>query len=128
MKILSILFIALAGSFTMNAQSQPLQELTEVTFEHTTINYGSVKKGADGVRTFVFKNTGSHPLLIEEVFSSSYSKVISYPKEPVAAGDTGQIVIRYDTNKLGPIVKTITVKMNIKQKMVSLGLKGNVVE
>jgi hypothetical protein len=128
MKTLYVLLFAFIGTWTMNAQSEPLQELTEVTFEATSINYGTLSKGADGTRTFVFKNTGSHPLLIEKVFSSSYCKVLSYPKKPIAAGETGEIVVKYDTNKLGPIVKTITVKMNVKEKMVSLGLKGNVVE
>lgn len=128
MKFLYTLFFVLVGTLAVSAQSEPLQQLTEVTFETTTINYGTLTKGADGTRTFVFKNTGAHPLVIEKVFSSSYCKVLSRPEEPVAVGETGKIVVKYDTNKIGPIVKTITVKLNIKEQIVSLGLKGKVVE
>lgn len=128
MKYIFLFIAAFIGIASSNAQSTAAQELTTVDFENKTIDFGTVSKGVNGTRTFVFKNTGDNPLIIEQVFSSSYCKVVSYPEKPIAAGEKGEIVVKYDTNKLGPIVKTITVKLNIKEKLASLGLKGNVVE
>jgi hypothetical protein len=124
-----IFFIAtFTGLMTVNAQQDTTIELTTVEFESRTIDYGKISKGANGTRTFTFENTGEHPLIIYKVFSSSYSKVVSYPEKPTASGEKGEIVIKYDTNKLGPIVKTITVQLNIKEKLIPLNLKGTVVE
>ncbi len=124
-----LFFIAtFIGFITVNAQQESTIELTTVEFESKTIDYGTITKGANGTRTFTFENTGAHPLIIDKVFSSSYSKVVSYPEKPIASGDKGEIVIKYDTNKLGPIVKTITVQLNVKEKLIPLSLKGTVVE
>jgi hypothetical protein len=128
MKNIYIILFALVGSLTSYSQTSTIQDTTQVTFESKTIDYGTLVKGTDGTRTFTFKNTGEHNLLIEKIFSSSYCTVLSYTKEPVAPGNTGAIVVKYDTHKLGPIVKTVTVKMNVKEGIVSLNLKGKIIE
>ena len=33
-----------------------------INFEIETIDYGEISKGSDGVRTFIFENTGNAPL------------------------------------------------------------------
>ena len=54
-------------------------------------------------------------------------KVIDYPKEAINTGEEKSITISYDTNNVGPIVKTITVQMNVEQKVIALKLKGKVI-
>ena len=49
--------------FNLSAQA-------EITFETDVIDYGTIKKGDDGLREFKFTNTGSTPLLITQVRSS----------------------------------------------------------
>ncbi|WP_242446423.1 DUF1573 domain-containing protein [Nonlabens agnitus] len=102
--------------------------MTSIEFENKVIDYGSIKKGEDGKRTFVFTNTGNAPFVVSDIFSSCTCDVISKPEMPIAPGDKGKIVVTYDTKKLGPIVKTLTVKGNIPQGIIPLKLKGVVVE
>jgi hypothetical protein len=42
----------------------------KIEFETLDINYGEIVKGANGVREFKFKNTGSAPLIIESAQGS----------------------------------------------------------
>ena len=41
-----------------------------ITFDKTVIDYGTIDKGANGVRDFVFTNTGDAPLIISNVKST----------------------------------------------------------
>jgi len=125
MKPLLILAAVLITGITSFAQNAAL---TTIEFESKVIDYGTIKKGSDGNRTFVFTNTGSADFKVLSIFSSCSCDVISKPEVPIAPGEKGKIVVNYDTKKLGPIVKTLTVKGNIAEGIIALKLKGNVVE
>jgi hypothetical protein len=43
-------------------------------------------------------------------------------------GETGQIEVKYDTNRVNPIRKTITVTSNADTPTVALKIKGEVVD
>ena len=95
-----ILFFLLAVTFGFVAQAQNKAEIKFVTEE---IDYGTIKQGADGLRVFEFKNTGKAP------------------------GGTGKIEVRYDTNRVGAIAKTIMVTSNATDTPnVALRIKGKV--
>ena len=42
-----------------------------ISFDAETIDYGKVAKGSEGMRIFVFENTGDAPLIIESVRSKN---------------------------------------------------------
>ncbi len=118
--------LSLAG---LNAQNNSsLDPLTSIEFKTTTIDYGDIEKGSDGVRTFSFKNTGDEPLKIYKIYSSCSCDILSKPENAIEPGNSGEIKVKYDTNKVGPIVKTITVYANIEKKLVPLRLKGLVLK
>ncbi|PQJ19304.1 DUF1573 domain-containing protein [Nonlabens sp. SY33080] len=125
-----ILLVAFLSFTQMGVAQKPstLDPMTTVEFETTTIDYGEIKKDSDGVRTFKFKNTGEHPLKIYQIYSSCRCDILEQPEKPIAPGETGVIKVKYDTKKIGPIVKTLTVITNIKEKQVALRLKGRVIE
>ena len=100
----------------------------EIKFKQATIDYGKIAKGSDGVRVFEFTNTGSAPLIISDVKSSCGCTVPKKPDGPVAAGETSSIQVKYDTNRVGPIRKTITVYSNATEPVVALKIKGEVLE
>lgn len=106
------------------------QEGAKIDFKVETINYGTVVKGEDsGIRYFEFTNTGDAPLLITNVRSSCGCTVPSYPKTPIAPGNSDKIEIKYNM-ATGPISKTITVETNAVNKpkgIVPLRIKGNVI-
>jgi hypothetical protein len=95
-----------------------------------TIDYGTVSKDTDnGIRTFVFTNTGDAPLIIKDVQSTCGCTVPSKPKEPIQPGKTGKIEVKYNMAP-GPIRKTITVEsnaINYPDGRVPLKIKGEVI-
>lgn len=122
-KIITLLFIGLI-SFSLTAQDK----VAKIEFETETIDYGTINKGADGVRVFKFTNTGDAPLIITKVKSSCGCTVPKKPEDPIMPGDTGEIEVKYDTNRVMPIRKTITVTSNADRPTVALKIKGNVID
>lgn len=125
MKYLILFISAIAMGHTAQAQTEAL---TTIEFDSKVIDYGTIKKGADGNRTFIFTNTGNSDFEVSNIFSSCTCDIISKPDMPIKPGEKGKIVVNYDTKKVGPIVKTITVKGNMQGGIIALKLKGNVVE
>ncbi|OIQ27944.1 MAG: hypothetical protein BM564_11140 [Bacteroidetes bacterium MedPE-SWsnd-G2] len=118
--LLVVAFISL-GAFAQD-------KVAKIEFEEKTIDYGTIEKGADGVRVFKFTNTGDAPLIISKVKSSCGCTVPKKPKEPILPGQTGEIEVKYDTNRVNPIRKTITVISNAETPTVALKIKGLVVD
>ena len=122
-QLLTILFIGLI-SFSVSAQDK----VAKIEFKDTTIDYGTIEKGADGVRTFIFTNTGDAPLVISKVSSSCGCTVPKKPDGPIMPGAEGEIQVKYDTKRVMPIRKTITVISNADTPTVALKIKGEVID
>lgn len=120
--LIAVLVISLIsyGSFSQ-------EKVAKIEFKETTIDYGTIEKGADGIRTFEFTNTGDAPLIISKVNSSCGCTVPKKPDGPVMPGATGEIQVKYDTNRVMPIRKTITVLSNAETPTVALKIKGEVI-
>ncbi len=118
-KLALIALVALIG-FTAQAQQ------AKITFKTDTIDYGTVLKGSDGVRVFEFTNTGDAPLIITDVKSSCGCTIPKKPNGPIAPGESSTIEVKYDTNRVGPIRRSITVSSNATEPMVALKIKGEV--
>ncbi|MCF6307301.1 MAG: DUF1573 domain-containing protein [Flavobacteriaceae bacterium] len=119
-KILVIALLAIV-SFATQANAQ-----AKIEFKSETVDYGEIKHGSDGTRTFEFTNTGNEPLIISEVKSTCGCTVPSKPNGPIAPGASDIIKVKYDTKRVGPIRKTITVYSNAEKPIVSLKIKGKV--
>ncbi|MEQ8324624.1 MAG: DUF1573 domain-containing protein [Vicingaceae bacterium] len=98
----------------------------EISFETEVINYGDIEKGADGVREFKFTNVGKSPLIISNARGSCGCTVPTWPKEPIKPGESSVIKVKYDTNRPGPINKSVTITSNAKTPTKVLRIKGNV--
>lgn len=98
-----------------------------IQFEATTIDLGEVPKGEDAVYDFVFTNTGTSVLEIEEAKPSCGCTVAEYTKT-LAPGEKGTIHASIDTKRFrGPITKSITVSSNDPvDTKVTLQAKANV--
>ena len=121
----TFIFLLLAF-FTFQLYAQ--EKTAKIEFETTVIDYGTIEKGADGVRVFKFKNTGNAPLVVTSVKSSCGCTVPKKPEAPVLPGETGEIEVKYDTKRVNPIRKTITVTSNAETPTVALKIKGNVID
>ncbi len=122
-KIMTILFIGVLG---VNIQAQDTK--AQIEFKSEVIDYGEIAKGSDGVREFEFTNTGDSPLIISRVYSSCGCTIPKKPEDPIAPGATGVIEVKYDTKRVGPIRKTITVYSNAEESTKAIKIKGNVLD
>lgn len=120
MKKLALMALVAFIGFTAQAQQ------AKITFKSDTVDYGTIDKGSDGLRVFEFTNTGDAPLIITDVKSSCGCTVPKKPNGPIAPGESSTIEVKYDTNRVGPIRKTITVTSNASEPMVALKIKGEV--
>ena len=118
---LSIYFLSLNFILSQNQEA-------EIKFYDKIINYGEIKKGSNGIRTFKFKNIGKSNLTIIKVYSSCGCTIPKKPQNPILPGDEGEIQVKYDTNRIGPIRKTITVESNSNiTPTVLLKIEGSVI-
>ena len=121
MKNLLLLTVAFLFSLSLSAQ--------KIEFEFSEINYGEIEKGAESLRTFKFKNTGDAPLIISDVKRSCGCTTPKFTNTPVMPGETGEIQVSYDTQRMGYFHKTLTVSSNAKDnETATLQIKGTVVE
>lgn len=96
----------------------------EITFEMETIDYGTIDQGANGQRIFTFTNVGKEPLIITNAKGSCGCTVPTWPKEPIGPGETGEIKVKYDTKRVGPFTKSVTINSNAKSATKVLHIKG----
>ena len=122
-KFVLLLFIAMLA-FSVNAQDKS----AKIEFKATEIDYGEIEKGSNGIRVFQFTNTGDAPLVISKVHSSCGCTIPKKPEDPILPGETGEIEVKYDTNRIGPIRKTITVVSNADTSTVALKIKGKILD
>ena len=127
-KLTLILFVGLI-SFSMNAQETTQAKKIDPNapvfeFESKVIDYGQIEKGSDGEYIFKFKNVGKSPLIISNVIGSCGCTVPTAPKEPIMPGASGEITVKYDTNRVGAISKTITITSNATESKKVIRVKG----
>jgi hypothetical protein len=143
-KILLFVAVALLGTSVTFAQAKVKKEKkvkasTEVKaykpeitgagmkFETETVDYGTIQQNADGKREFVFVNNGDKPLIITNATGSCGCTVPSFPKEPILPGQKAVIGVKYATDRVGAISKTVTVTSNAEgMPSKVLNIKGNV--
>ena len=133
-KVILAFIVAFVISFTMTAQTKeaPKTQTTEtaakstIDFVSKVVDYGTIEHNADGERKFVFTNNGTEPLIIKNAKGSCGCTVPTWPREPIAAGETAEIGVKYATNRVGAFTKTITLTTNASKKPVILTVKGKV--
>ncbi|MGL5888567.1 MAG: DUF1573 domain-containing protein [Bacteroidia bacterium] len=93
-------------------------------FDKMVHDYGTIKKGADPYCTFNLTNTSKEPLAIQSATGSCGCTVPEYQKEPIMPGKTVTIKVRYDTQRVGPFEKQVTVMFQGKDQPAVLKIKG----
>lgn len=130
MKNIIALLLLCFGVFVSQAQTEASQETPAngpvMEFETLVIDYGTIEQNSDPLRVFKFTNTGNEPLVIKHAKGSCGCTVPSYPKQPILPGETGKIEVRYDTKRIGPFSKTVTLTTNSVVNIKPLRIKGKV--
>ena len=122
LQTISVIFLVAAFNVGF-AQGQ-----AKIDFEKTEHNFGSFMEAA-GVQTttFAFKNTGTAPLILNNVRASCGCTTPKWTRDPIAPNGTGEITVSYDPkNRPGIFNKTITVGSNAENATVVLTISGSV--
>jgi hypothetical protein len=113
---LTFAFVAVLGfNFSSTAQTEVAADITtgpQITIDKIVHDYGTIEQGANGECVFTVTNTGNEPLVISLCKGSCGCTVPTCPKEPIAAGASATITVRYDTKRVGPINKSVTITSN----------------
>jgi len=101
-------------------------KMPKMTFDEVLVTRDSIPRGGDGLFEYHFTNTGNLPLIINRVNSSCGCLVPSYDREPIMPGEKGVIKGHYDTKRIGPINKSLTIRSNAEHPVIVVRLKGSV--
>lgn len=111
------------------------QEMSpEVVSNPTTIkmdkmehDFGAIDQDKPAFTTFTITNTGTNPLIISSAKGSCGCTVPTFPKEPIAPGESGTIEVSFDpSGKPGPNNKTVTILANTEPANTVLNVKATV--
>lgn len=142
LKYLTVLFVSFLVAGTISAQVTPTpivhpdQKMEKpvnldgpvMDFETKTVDYGTLEQHGDPLKVIKFTNTGKEPLVIKNAKGSCGCTVPTWPKEPVMPGETSEIEVRYATNRLGKINKTIKITTNEGTDPHVLKVIGNILK
>lgn len=99
-----------------------------ITFEKLIHKYGNIQYGSKGECEFKFTNTGKEPLILQRPRSSCGCTIPTWPKQPIMPGKSAKIKVTYDTKRMGPINKSVTILSNARNRAVILKIKGRVIK
>jgi hypothetical protein len=104
-------------------------KLPVITFTKTEHDFGQVSEGEKVSYSFKFLNSGKSDLLISNVIASCGCTVPSFPKKPIAPGETEFINVQFDSKgRSGKFTKDITVYSNTIPNSFQLIIKGNIIK
>jgi len=126
MKNLLFLF-ALLFSVTVAVAQDDTQDNKFAAFEQMTHDFGEITDENDVTIDFTFKNTTGTDLVLNPPKTSCGCTASKYPKEPIAAGATEVLQVKYSTkNRIGKFIKTISVYAQGYDDPIVLKIKGEV--
>ena len=116
------------ANLTAAAADKEASEVFPVmSFEETEYDFGTVDEGTVVEHEFSFTNTGKAPLIVVDAKSSCGCTVPTWSKEPIAPGEKGSMMVRFNTNgKPNAQTKAITVTANTEKGTESVRIKGMV--
>jgi hypothetical protein len=117
-----------SNSTTPEVEVKPEGPLPAFEFTDEEYNFGDIKEGEEVEKTFKFKNVGDAPLIISSAKASCGCTVPKWPSEPIGIGETGEIVVRFNSQgKSGIQNKTVTITANTYPSTSRLKISSNVI-
>jgi hypothetical protein len=100
----------------------------EISFAETEFDFGELEYGSEATHEFEFTNTGSKPLILNNVKPACGCTVAKWTKDPINPGGKSSIEVRFATRSVGRFVKSINVSSNAENAEIVLKIKGSVVK
>lgn len=95
-----------------------------MSFEKAEHDFGTIEQGTPQETAFKFTNTGNAPLIITDAKSSCGCTVPNPPKEPIAPGESSELVVKFNGSGQNQVTKTITVTANTEKGSEILRIKA----
>jgi hypothetical protein len=107
---------------------QEMASKTTMEFESLTHDFGKIFEDSKNRASYVVKNTGKNPLIIDKVEVSCGCTTASKPEKPILPGKTDKIEIVFHpkVGQLNHQEKTITITANTEPKTAILSLTAEV--
>jgi len=122
LSLISCILVNAQASASAAANTDPNAAI--MTFETLEHDFGTFEQDGNGTYFFLFTNTGKEPLVIKEAHGSCGCTVPKWPHNPVPPGQQDTIKVTYDTHRVGPFHKTVTITSNAKVSPVVLTING----
>jgi hypothetical protein len=84
----------------------------QLSIDKEVHDYGTIAQGANGTCEFIVTNTGDQPLILTNCKGSCGCTVPKCDTEPIKPGGKTTITVKYDTKRVGPINKSVTISSN----------------
>lgn len=99
-------------------------ELPVMEFDESEFDFGKISRGTNVEHIFKFKNTGDAPLVIVSATSSCGCTIPTYSDKPVAPGETGELLVKYNGSGLNEVTKIVTITANTQNGSEQLKIKA----
>lgn len=106
------------------ARDAQATEYPVMTFDETEYDFGTIDKGNPVEHKFTFTNTGKAPLVIVDAKSSCGCTVPEYSRNPVAPGEKGELLVKYNASGTNAVTKSITITANTEKGKELLKIKA----
>lgn len=105
-----------------------LAQQGEFQFDKTEHDFGQFNEGDGPVTTiFTFTNSGTAPILLNNVQASCGCTTPQWPREPIEPGKTGEIAVTFNpSGRPGRFQKSITIQSNATTNPYRLYIRGYV--
>lgn len=112
--------VTIAAERDESAKALPI-----MSFDKSEHDFGSIIQGTPQETVFTFTNTGTGPLILTNAKSSCGCTIPEYPQNtPIAPGESGELVVKFNGSGQNQITKTITVTANTEKKSETLRIKA----
>jgi hypothetical protein len=123
-KLVLILVMALFAS-VLHAQTSSSGPV--LAFKEKEVNFGNIVQGTKVEHTFVFENKGTAPLIISNVAVTCGCTATSWPKEPIAPGQSSSMKISFNSaGKMGAQNSVVRIYSNATEPIEKVTLISNV--
>lgn len=95
-----------------------------MTFEKMEHDFGTIEQNAAQETAFKFTNTGNAPLIITDAKSSCGCTVPNPPKEPIAPGESSELMVKFNGAGQNQVTKAITVTANTEKGSEVIRIKA----
>lgn len=120
--------LVMAQTSTAGTNQAPLSKAV-ISFTADEFDFGDATQGEIVKHSFVFRNSGTEPLIIAKVLTTCGCTVPKFPKEPILPGAIGRIEVNFNTEgKMGRQNKIVNVMSNATTPDVQLTLRGTVLK